>query len=203
MSKNLLPNKWTTERVRVEDSTLDEVEELQRIYDAVPQTQGWTRVKAEGEPEYPMLSALKEGVLPPNGSKECFRLQSIRMMDTEELIGFLGVYHGFPREGIFWINTLTLHPRFQGKGFGQELTIGLSNTVRQLESYTQIRTFVNLKNWPSLRLCVKVGLDRMVVITGDKRHSDKAEGHVMLEKIIAASQGRDAPSDESLHMVNR
>jgi hypothetical protein len=31
MPSNLLPNKWKTERFTVEDSTLDEVPELQQI----------------------------------------------------------------------------------------------------------------------------------------------------------------------------
>ncbi len=182
MAKNLLPGKWETERFTIEDSTLDEVQALQQINDDVPQTRGWTCVRGEDEPEYPMLSALKEGVLPPGGSKELFRLQSVRMRDKNQLIGFLGVYHGFPQEDIFWINTLTIHPSFQGKGYGPELMIGLSDVVKRLGSYSRMRTFVPLKNWPSLRLCVKVGLDKMVMIVGDKVHSNEAEAHVMLEK---------------------
>ena len=110
MSRNLLPSKWETERLKVEDSNLDEVRELQQINDAVPQTQGWTRVEGEDDPEYPMLSALKEGVLPPtpNKSKEFFRLQSIRMSSSDELIGFLGVYHGFPKDDYFLDKHLNL-----------------------------------------------------------------------------------------------
>lgn len=187
MPKNTLPSKWKTDRFGVEDSTFDEVQELQQIYDAVPQTQGWTRVNGEDEPEYPMLYVLKVGVLPPDGSLEFFRLQSIRFRDTNQLIGFLGVYHGFPQEDILWINTLTIHPKFQGKGYGSELMIGLSNAVKQLNNYSRIRTFVPLTNWPSLRLCVKAGLDKIVMIVGDKVHSKNAESHVMLEKSIKGS----------------
>jgi len=181
MSKNLISNKWQTEHFRIEDSTLAEVEELQQINDIVPQTREWTRVEGKDESENPILAALKEGVLPPNGSKEFFRLQSVRKKETGELIGFLGVYHGFPQDEIFWINTVTLHPNFQGKGYGPELILGLSNIVRQL-GYTHMRTFVSLTNWPSLRLCVKVGMNKMVKIVGHKIHSEKAEAHVMLEK---------------------
>ena len=184
MSRNLLPGKWKTERLKVEDSTLDEVQELQQINDAVPQTQSWMRVEGQDEAECSMLSALKVGVLPPipNRSKEFFRLQSIRLSSSEELIGFLGVYHGFPKEDIFWINALTFHPKFQGKGYGPELLSGLIEIVKQSGSYTCMRSYASLTNWPTLRLCVKVGLNRMVEIVGDKVHSDKAEAHVLLEK---------------------
>ncbi len=137
------------------------------------------------ESKDPILNALREGVLPPNGKKEFFRLQTIRMKDTGELIGFLGMYHGFPVDETLWINTITLHPKFQGKGYGPELMLGLSNTARQL-GYTQLRTFVNLRNWPSLRLCVKVDMDKMVKIVGDKICSEKAEAYVMLEKDLLA-----------------
>jgi GNAT superfamily N-acetyltransferase len=184
MSDNRLPSKWVTEHFKVEDSKLDEAETLQAIHEAVPQTRHWTHVEGKAESEQPMLAAIQEGVLPPEGSKERFRMQSIRMIDTGQLIGFLGVYHGFPRENIFWINTLTLHPDFQGKGYGGELMNGLSDTISQLGRYTGIRTFVSLKNWPSLRLCVKAGLDKMVIVVGDKSHGNQAEAHVMLEKVL-------------------
>ena len=117
-------------------------------------------------------------------------MQSIRISSSDELIGFLGVYHGFPKDDIFWINTLTLLPKFQGKGYGTELMMGLSKIVKQLESYTRMRTYVPLTNWPSLRLCVKAGLNKMVEIAGDKVHSDKAEAHVLLERSFIEPTGR-------------
>ena len=183
MSRNLLPNQWKTERLRVEDSTLDEVPELQQINDAVPQTLGWMQVGGQDNPDC-MLTALQEGVLPPtpNRSKEYFRLQSIRTVRSGALIGFLGVYHGYPKDDIFWINAVTFHPEFQAQGYGTELFKRLIEIVEGLGSYTRMRTYVNLNNWPSLRLCVKVGLDKMVEIAGDKVYTDKAEAHILIEK---------------------
>jgi ribosomal protein S18 acetylase RimI-like enzyme len=189
MSRNLLPSKWKTERLNMADSTLDELPELQKLNAAVPQTQSWMRVEGQDTTECSMLSALEEGVLPPtpNRSKEFFRLQSIRLENSNGLIGFLGVYHGFPQTDIFWINTLTFHPKYQGMGYGPELMVGLSEIVKQLGDYSRMRTYVELTNWPSLRLCVKVGMNKMVEIVGDKDHSDKAEAHVLLEKTFEGS----------------
>jgi diamine N-acetyltransferase len=184
MSRNLLPSKWKTERLRVEDSTLDEVQELQQINDAVPQTQSWMQVGDQDNAEGSMLSALTEGVLPPtqDRSRAYFRLQSIRMDRSGELIGFLGFYHGFPEADIFWINTVTFHPKYQRQGYGTELLKGLMETVRRLGSYTRMRSYVCLTNWPSLRSCVKAGLNKMVEITGDKVLTDKAIAYVLVEK---------------------
>ena len=134
-----------------------------------------------------MLAALTEGVLPPtpDRSRDYFRLQSIQLDSAGELMGFLGVYHGFPTEDVFWINAVTFDPKYQAKGYGPELLGGLCEEVKQLGSYTRIRSYVLLTNWPSLRLCVKVGLNRMLAIVGDKVYSDKAEAHVLVEKLLA------------------
>ncbi len=183
MSRKLIPTKWNTERLVVADSTLDEIETLQEINDLVPQTKSWMQVDDQNE-ACSMRLALEKGVLPPvpERSIEFFRLQSIRISSSQELIGFLGVYHGFPQEDVFWINTVTFHPKNQGLGYGVELLIGLCEIVRQLGSYTCMRTYVSLNNFRSLKLCVKVGLNKMIEIAGDKVYSEQA--HVLLEKTI-------------------
>ncbi len=106
MSAKQLPHEWETRQLTVEDSALDEVQELQEINDAIPSIRGWMGVTVEGESEDPMRSALTEGVLPPTGSKELFKLQSIRLRRTSQLIGFLGVYHGYPSADTFEFETL-------------------------------------------------------------------------------------------------
>ena len=189
MSRNLLPNKWETERLWVEDSTLGEAPELQQINDIVPQTRSWMQVEGQDNPDCSMLLALKEGVLPPtpDRSKDYFRLQTIRLGSTGELIGFLAVYHGFPDEATFWINAVTFHPQFQGKGYGPELLLRLGEIAGQLGGYTRMRAYVELTNWPSLRLCVKAGLDKIIEIVGDKVHTENTEAHVLLEKKFMVS----------------
>ena len=182
MTLKLIPKKWETHRLIIRDSTLDEVEDLQAIDDIVPQTRGWTHNPGRELPKEPILSALMDGVLPPGGKKEQFRLQSIRTGESERLVGFLGVYHGFPDADVFWINTLTLHPDEQGKGFGVALINGLVDVVRNLGTYTKLQTYVPLLNWPSLRLCTKVGFNTMVRIEGDKVFTEGGEAHVLVEK---------------------
>lgn len=184
MIRYTIAEKWQTKQLRVSDSIHAEVEALQQINDAVPQTQSWMQVPGQENTAGSMLLALQEGVLPPtpDRSKEYFRLQSIHLARSGKLIGFIGVYHGFPECDIFWINTVTLHPKYQGKGYGTELLEGLVENVKQLKSYTRMRTFVSLTNWPSLRLCIKAGLNRMVEIAGDKVHSEVAEAHVLVER---------------------
>jgi diamine N-acetyltransferase len=189
MSRNLLPAIWKTERLTVVDSTPDDVPELQAINDVVSQTRSWMQVEGQENPACSMLIALQEGVLPPtpDRSKDYFRLQSIRLGSSPGLIGFLGVYHGFPDANTFWINAITFHPDFQGKGYGPELMLRLGEIAGQLGGYTRMRTYVELTNWPSLRLCVKAGLDKIVEIVGVKVQADNAEAHALLEKTFVTS----------------
>ena len=103
MPRPLLPCKWNTERLRLSDSTFDEALLLQQINDAVPQTRDCMRVEGQEIGHNSMISVLNEGYLPPipTKSKDYFRLQSIRLDRSNELIGLLAVYHGFPNDDIF------------------------------------------------------------------------------------------------------
>jgi ribosomal protein S18 acetylase RimI-like enzyme len=189
MPANLIPHEWVTEHLTVRDSTLDDVPALQRIYNAVPEVREWMGTAEEGEPEPTMGSALAQGALPPNGSRERFRLQSILLTDTSQVIGFLAVYHGFPEEDVFWVTVLAFDPAFQHVGYGQELVRGLDTAVRQPGTYTRMRLFASLKNWPALRFWTQAGFDRIVMIAGDKIYADEADAHVMLERSLAGGRG--------------
>jgi ribosomal protein S18 acetylase RimI-like enzyme len=188
MSLNLIPGEWATARLAVRDSTLDDVPALECIYEAVPLVRDWMGAAEEGQQARTMRSALIEGALPPHGTLERFRLQSIRLADTGQVIGFLGVYHGFPEEDILWITVLAFDPAFQHMGYGQELVRGLGDVVKQLGTYTRMRLFASLKNWPALRFWTQAGFDQIVVIAGDKVYSAEADAHVMLECPLAKAQ---------------
>jgi GNAT superfamily N-acetyltransferase len=165
----------------VNDSVFAEIDDLQRINDAVPQTREW--MGESNDKRGSMLWVLEEGALPPvpDPVKEYFRLQSIRMAESGDLIGYFAAYHGFPEADIFWINSVTLSPDFQGFGLGPELMEGLIEILNDLGAYTRVRSYVSLKNWPSLRLCVKVGLNKMVEVAGDKVYDENAEAHMLVE----------------------
>ena len=187
MTRTLLPNKWQTEQLTVQDSTLDQAQELQRINDLLPSIRGWTGAAVDGESADRMQSALVDGVPPPNGSKDLFRLQSIRVRLTGQLIGFLGTYHGFPDADTLWIVVIAIHPRFQRQGYGSELMRELSNLVAKLGPFTRMRGFICIENLPSLRFFVGAGFDKIVTIAEDKAHP--SEAYVMLEKSLVESGG--------------
>ncbi len=181
MSITSLPSQWTTQRLRMKDSTPDDVPELQKIYDACAYTEEWTGLTAD-EAEQPILSALLGRDLPPYGSPEFSRLQSVELNGTSQTIGYLQMYHGYPTADVFWVATIAIHPHFQGMQYGQELVCGLIREVGELRDFGRIRLGVALKNWPALRFWTQAGFDKIVGIKGDKIHSDKTFAFVILEK---------------------
>jgi nucleoside triphosphatase len=187
-SNPLLPARWATPRLSVEDSTLAEAAELQQVYDACVYIEAWTGPLSESQHAQPMLWALQEGDLPPSGSKEFFRLQSIRLKATHQLIGFTEVYHGYPTADIFWVGFLGILPDFQNQGYGREAIQGLIETVAGLNIYSAIRLGVALKNWPALRFWTGAGFNRIVEMRGDKVYSDQSFAFVFLERRLEGAQ---------------
>lgn len=173
------------------DSAHEESDELQHIHEMVLQTRSWMQDENQPDVNPTIMDAIEEGILPPvmTRSKENFRTQTIRLKENGYIIGFTAFYLGFPQEDVFWIKAITLHPDHQAKGIGPEFLDSLFEVVKDTNAFTRIQTYVELTNWPSLRLCVKAGLNRMVNIVGDKVHSESAGAHVLLEKMIEESSG--------------
>jgi diamine N-acetyltransferase len=172
-----LPGHWETKQLIVEDSKLEENLELQRVDDSCTYINEWT-----GLSEQPILSILKDGDLPPNGSKEFFRLQSVRLAATHQMVGYLELYHGYPSIDVLWIGMFGLDPQFQGHGYGQELINRLCELVGEMTGYSKIGLGVALKNWPAIRFWVNAGFDRIVKISGDKVYSNSSFAFLGLEK---------------------
>ena len=185
MTINLIPNQWETQHLKIEDSLLADIPDLDKIFAACAYMEEWSGWKSEPGSAKSMLPMLTEGELPPNGSKEFFRLQSLRLSGTGQMIGFLALYHGFPTANFVWIGYLFIHPDFQGKGYGQELVCGLSDKVKSL-GYSGMRTLVDVKNWPALRFWVQGGFDKIIQYHGDKILSENTFAHLTLEKMFVS-----------------
>lgn len=183
MAIRQIPNQWKTQHLVVKDSILADLPEIDQVATACAYIEEWSGWKSEPGSAKSMLHVLKGEELPPDGSKEFYRLQSLRLGDTGQLIGFLAMYHGFPTENITWITYLFIHPDFQGKGYGQEVAGGLSDKVKSL-GYTVMRLLVDVKNWPAMRFWVHEGFDKIIEYQGDKVLSENTFAHLILEKTL-------------------
>ncbi|PKP34033.1 MAG: GNAT family N-acetyltransferase [Bacteroidetes bacterium HGW-Bacteroidetes-15] len=166
----------------ISDSTLDEYSALQIICDS------WVDKKliegTEFEPNY-IHNCLTNGDLPPipNASKSSYRLKSIYLKHSDELIGFTDLYFGYPTNDSAWISIFMIHERFRNNGYAQEAIAIISQECRKL-GYKKIGIGVFLKNWRALRFWTKVGFDKVTSISGDKDYSEESFARIGLEKSL-------------------
>ena len=174
-----IPKKWDTERLILSDTVGSDMKGLQAVYeDHFKET--WVRKGLKMEPDY-MKKYIAKPELPPKGKKEDQRLQTIRLKKDKSIIGYLDVYHGYPKKDIFWIGDLFLIANAQGKKYGQEAIEGLIGEVNKLKTYHYMRCNVALKNWSGIRFWNKMGFSKIVGYLGDKQYSADNFADIALE----------------------
>jgi len=169
--------------IKITDSTMNECSDLQNICES------WVdKVLIEGyefESTY-IYNCLTKGDLPPipNASKSLYRLKSIYIKQTDELIGFTDLYFGYPTNDSAWISLFVIHEKFRNNGYAQEAIAILSEECKLL-GYKKMGIGVYLKNWRALRFWTKAGFDKVISISGDKDYSENNFARIRLEKSIS------------------
>ncbi len=177
-----MPQKWMTKNLVIEDSREEEAIALQEVYDDCAYIGEWTggdREKDSGS----ILRELHHENLPPEGQKEFHRLQSIRLKESKELIGYIALYHGFPVKESLWIAVFSIAKKYQGKKFGQELITELAKEAKTLD-FRSLGGCVGIKNWPALRFWIQVGFDHILKMEGDKVCSEKTFAELWLSRTL-------------------
>lgn len=174
----LIPTKWKTKRLIVEDLRNEEIHHVQSLYEKGSYIHQWDGgTLDEGFVERCFL----EGDLPPGGTKEKFRIQVVRMKESEDLVGILVSYHGHPVAESFYINYLSIDPDYQKLGLGQEVVEELLEIVKHHE-FKEVRANVALKNWGAIRFWTKLGLDTINGIYGDFKYGENCFADMELVK---------------------
>lgn len=113
--------------------------------------------------------------------KEQFKIQVLRIKDTELNVGILSTYHGHPNPETFYINYLYIDKEYQSQGLGQEVVIGLLSILKHTK-YDEVRANVSIKNWQAIRFWTQLGLNTINGFFGDKEHSDSSFADMELRK---------------------
>lgn len=169
-----------TKRLIISESIIEECNELQVICDK------WNdKLIIEGsnfESDY-IYKCLTEGDLPPkpNANKDYYRLKSIYVKATGELIGFYDIYYGFPSDETAWISIFIIDKQFRKNGYAQEAIDFISEESIK-RGYRKIGIGVHLKNWRALRFWTKAGFDKISGIFGDDTYSESTFSLIGLEK---------------------
>lgn len=162
------------------DLTEDEIPEVQVLYETSRYMNQW-----DGEsynPEH-IQDCFFKGNLPPNGTLENYRIQTIRNQEDQQIIGILSVYHGFPSTDAVYLEFLYIDKNIQKQGFGQEVVNRFIEATAAL-GYKEIRINVALKNWPALKFWIKSGFNQASGIYGDHECSDTTYANIELIKAL-------------------
>jgi ribosomal protein S18 acetylase RimI-like enzyme len=169
--------KNETARLVIKDSVIEECDQLQKVYEASDYIEKWVGWKT---PPNHALTTITEGNLPPDGKKENFRVKTIVLRQTNEIIGVLELYRGFPSKDVLCIGWLFILPEYQKMGFAKEVVDHIISEAKR-ENFRGIRLGVHLKNWPALRFWHKAGFDNIAAIIGDEVHSENTYASIALQ----------------------
>ncbi|MFX3635093.1 MAG: GNAT family N-acetyltransferase [Candidatus Pristimantibacillus sp.] len=165
----LIPSKWNTSSFVIENLDQSEIGIVQELYKSSSNSSEWDG--NEYDAAY-INTAFHSGILPPEGIRDHFRIQTIRSRDQEnELIGFINIYYGYPFNESIYLAFLCIDKKYQKHGCGQETIKQLILEARKME-YTEIRVNVSLKNWSALRFWTQSGFNQISGIFGDKELSE-------------------------------
>ncbi|WP_404349579.1 hypothetical protein LG311_03220 [Sutcliffiella horikoshii] len=103
MTIKLIPSTWETKRLTIEDLLEEDIHTVQELYNQGSYIHQWDGGSLD---EQYVNRCFTEGDLPPNGTKEQFRIQVIRIKETGLIAGILTTYHGYPGSETFYINYL-------------------------------------------------------------------------------------------------
>lgn len=173
---NFIPQMWHTERLTISDTVDSKVAVVQEIYRSSSYMNEWDG--REYDPDH-IRKCLVEGNLPPGGKLDLYRIQTIKVSDSQEPIGIISLYHGYPVEQSLYLEFLYIHKDIQEQGFGQEVIQRFASLVFEL-GYKEIRINVSTKNWPALRYWIKSGFNKVNGIYGDLEYSETNFSNVEL-----------------------
>jgi diamine N-acetyltransferase len=175
-----LPDRWESKNLVFRKLLVNEITEVQHLYQGSQYISKWDGNEYNASQiEHWFYS----GDLPPEGVKDNYRLFTVRHMDSEELLGTMSVYHGYPKVDSAYISFLYICTELQGQGLGQEAERQLSGELKKL-GYTEIRGNVAVKNWPAIRFWTKAGFNGISGIYGDDVCSETTFANLELIKTL-------------------
>ncbi|MDB5035115.1 MAG: family N-acetyltransferase [Chlorobi bacterium] len=178
----MIPASWNTTRLSIACATMEDAPRLQEIFRACSYVAQWDESFQE-QPVSAITDLIEKSVAATGGGPELFRMQAVRVGESDEIIGYFHLYHGMPKPEVAYLSMLVIDPAYQKLAYGGELTAGLSDQVRTA-GYPLFWLRVYLKNWPALRHWMNNGFTTMKEWRGDTVHSDTTHAGLILEKIL-------------------
>lgn len=160
-------------------STEKELEKLNEIF--VEESKFFLKVSGVQQMQTNPDICFREGLLPPNKSKEDFKMLSCYVDDT--LIGRVTILKGYPEDDIYYIGIIYLVDTAKHKGYGKIIINLLCDYFRENKA-TRVRILVALKNWDGIRFWHKCGFDKIASALYDVSYSEETFASIELEKTL-------------------
>jgi|GEM_PF-588065 ribosomal protein S18 acetylase RimI-like enzyme len=180
--KKYLAPEWSTERIQIKDSKIQDVPLLTEIFNSCNYVEHWDPtfyIVEESE-----LKQLVKRSLSKTVNNRGFRLQCLEVKHSGKIIGYFHLQHYSPRlpqPATAFISMFVVHPEFQGKRYAQEVVAGLARQLAEL-GYIAIWLEVYLKNWPAIRFWVQQGFNKIIEYDGADQFSETAQATLILER---------------------
>jgi ribosomal protein S18 acetylase RimI-like enzyme len=181
-ASRFLPSSWTTERIMITDSTLEDVPHLTRLFNACSYVEPWDPT-FHPVPDDELYQLVVRS-LATTGADQAFRLQCLRSKADDVRIGYFHLHHSPPRlpqPSTVWISMFVIHPSYQRQQFAQEVVTGLTQQLAQC-GYVAIWLEVYLKNWSALRFWIQQGFTNIIEYDGARLHTETEHASLVLEK---------------------
>lgn len=123
--------------------------------------------------------------LPPieSASQDQFLFFKLIEKESNEIIGYLNCYMGYPNQYAMWIGDFHISSSHQNLGYGKEVIDQLIQESITL-GYEKISLGVHLKNWSAINFWFKRGFDRIIKIVGEKDYKHNNFSIMVLEQTI-------------------
>ena len=161
----------------LQSSTLDEIDELNCIYNEACDYFRFDPMHNISSP----LMCIQEGDLPPGGIKANFDIISCYMENT--MIGYLTIYKGYPTEDTFYIGFIYLLNSDKHQKIGSKIVSFFCFYFKR-QGFMKSRVSVSLKNWDALRFWHKCGYASVTTVNCSGPFSENNYGCIELEKDI-------------------
>ena len=181
------PNQWITERTRMDNVRAADAEALTALFNSSSDI-------AELDPTFRAVD-VEEVLGHIMESQRCeilekgFRMQAIRIVETNELIGYFHFREATPTPDVVALTMFFICPEFRSRGFGREVANGL---IRHLSDDPMNRAAwgqVWLKNIPALRFWTRRGFTQVVEHKGQNIHGEGDHANIILERVLRLPTG--------------
>ena len=183
-----LPTIWTTDRLIMRDSVLEEAERLCEIFNANQHIGPW-------DPTFQVIDTAEiERLIHMSNLREepghdNFQMQSVYEHEAGQIIGYFHCYHGVAKDDIrhddiSFISMFVLDPKWQQHGYGGEIVDNLVDLSQSLGDRASLGVRVYLKNWPALRFWTNQNFRHIARMDGDREHGpDTHASFVLFNKL--------------------